>query len=109
MKKEMADALLDFYSKMLKPEFDALNRRLDEHEKRFSEVLSHLDAIYHRLSRVEDEQLVMNNRLSRIEMAISTGAQNHDLLAKQVKDLKQQMALLQTRLDSVEQQLSSPE
>lgn len=67
MEKVFADAFLDFYQTMLKPEFDALKAKQAEHDERFSEVLGHLDSIYTRLGRLEDEQLMMNNRLERVE------------------------------------------
>ena len=67
MENGLADALLDFYQKMLKPEFEAIKSKLAEHDDRFSGVLGHLDSIYHRLGSLEDEYLMTNNRLKRIE------------------------------------------
>ena len=55
MEKVLADALLDFYQKMLKPDLDAIKEKQSEHDERFSEVLGHLDSIYGRLGRLEDE------------------------------------------------------
>jgi len=105
MEKVLADALLDFYQKMLKPEFDALKEKNAEHDERFSEVLGHLDSIYGRLGRLEDEYLMMNNRLKRIEDSIVAAGSNHADLEKRVKEMKAQLDLLQNRLDSVERQL----
>jgi chromosome segregation ATPase len=106
MENGLADALLDFYQKMLKPEFDAIKVRFAENDERQSEILGHLDSIYHRLGRLEDESLMMNNRLKRIEESIEAGVTKHSELEKSVKDMKIQLADLQNRLESVERQLS---
>jgi len=63
----LADAFLNFYQKMLKPEFDAIKAKQVEHDERFSDVLGHLDTLYNRLGKLEDEYLMMNDRLKRIE------------------------------------------
>jgi predicted nuclease with TOPRIM domain len=66
VEKDLANALMDFYQKMLKPEFDAIKEKLTEHDQRFLEMLGHLDSIYHRLGSLGDESLMMNDRLKRI-------------------------------------------
>ena len=38
MDKALADALLDFYQKILKPEFDFIKEKLVEHDQRFTEM-----------------------------------------------------------------------
>ena len=72
MENGLADALLDFYQKILKPEFDAIKGKLVEHDERFSEMMGHLDSIYHRLGRLEDEQFDLQNRLESVEKQLST-------------------------------------
>ena len=42
-KKDVSDALVDFYGKVVEPQFDRLNKRLDEHDKKFDDLLAHLD------------------------------------------------------------------
>ena len=101
----MADALMEFYQKILKPEFDAIKGKLAEHDEKFSEMLGHMDSIYHRLGRLEDESLMMNNRLNRIEDAIMSGNAKHSDLENRFKDLKEQLALIQSRLESLERQM----
>jgi hypothetical protein len=39
VEKDLANALMDFYQKMLKPEFDAIKEKLTEHDQRFLEML----------------------------------------------------------------------
>lgn len=107
MQKELADALLNFYQTILKPEFDALKAKNEEHDQRFSEMLGHFDAIYRRLERVEDELLMMNNRLGRLEDAIKDEKSNRLDLELRVKEIKAQIELLQGRLEMVERHLEN--
>ncbi len=58
MDKTISDALLEFYRKVLKPEFDAIREKQTELDERFSETFDHFDALYKRLDRLEDEYLV---------------------------------------------------
>jgi hypothetical protein len=44
VEKDLADALLDFYQKILKPEFDVIKEKLSEHDERFSEIIRRLDS-----------------------------------------------------------------
>jgi predicted nuclease with TOPRIM domain len=106
VEKDLADALLDFYQKILKPEFDVIKEKLSEHGERFSEVMGHLESIYNRLGSLEDEYLMINNRLKRIEESIESGNSKRSDLEKRVKDMKEHLANLQSRLELVEGQLS---
>ena len=45
-KKDVSDALADFYGKVIEPQFDRLNKRLDEHDNKFADLLAHLDQMY---------------------------------------------------------------
>jgi hypothetical protein len=38
MENHMSDALMEFYRKILKPEFDALKQKQAEHDERFAEI-----------------------------------------------------------------------
>jgi hypothetical protein len=40
-KKDVSDALVDFYGKVIEPQFDRLNKRLDEHDKKLAHLLAH--------------------------------------------------------------------
>jgi chromosome segregation ATPase len=107
MEKVLADAFLDFYQKMLKPEFEALKGKQAEHDERFSEVLGHLDSMYQRLGILEDGSLEINTRLKLIEDAIASGSAKRSDLEKRVREIKEQLAAFQDRLHSVEQQLGA--
>ena len=107
MEKVLADAFLNFYQKMLKPEFDDLKGKQAEHDARFSEVLGHSDSIYHRLGLLEDGYSEVNGRLRLIESSIESGGTIPPDLEKRVKDIKKQLSTLQNRLESVERQLAT--
>jgi chromosome segregation ATPase len=107
MENGLADTFLDFYQKILKPEFDTIKGKLAEHDERFSEVLGHLDSIYHRLGSLENEHLMITNRLKPIEGSIESVSAKRLDLGKRVHDIKEQLTVLQNRLASVERQLTA--
>jgi len=107
MEKVLADAFLNFYQKMLKPEFDVLKGKQSDHDDRFSEVLGHLDSIYNRLGILEDGYLEINGRLKLIEDAIETGSSKRSDIESSVRDIKEQLTEFHSRLKSVERQLSA--
>jgi len=106
MEKVLADAFLDFYQKMLKPEFDALKGNQAGHDERLSEVLGHLDSIYNRLGIVEDGYVEINDRLKLIEDSMESGSKESSELELRIKEIKEKLAVFQGRLESVERQLT---
>ena len=42
-KKDIVDSLGEFYRKVIEPRFDRIDRRLEEHDKKLSDLLSHAD------------------------------------------------------------------
>ncbi len=54
-KKDIFDALSEFYGKVIEPEFRAIRGKLDEHDQRFRDILRHFDGIYTRFDRLETE------------------------------------------------------
>lgn len=70
MEKKLADALLDFYQKILKPEFDVIQQKQAEHDERLLQVFGHLDSIYTRLGRLEDQISETQGRLDSIEQQL---------------------------------------
>lgn len=107
MEQVLADAFLNFYQKMLKPEFEALKGNQAVHDERLSEVVGHLDSIYNRLGMLEDGYSEIRDRLRCIEDALETeGAESSDL-EQQVQDLKKQLGSFEGRLHSVERQLGA--
>ena len=71
MEKELADGFLEFYKKMLKPEFDAIRTKQAEHDERFLEVLGHLESMYDRVGKLEAERENLQARLDSAERKLS--------------------------------------
>jgi predicted nuclease with TOPRIM domain len=105
MEKVLADAFLNFYQKMLKPEFDDLKEKQTGHDERLSEVLGHLDSIYVRLGILEEGYSEMNGRLKLIEGSIESCNISRSEMERRVKDIKEQFTEFQSRLESVERHL----
>ena len=70
MEKEMSEALVEFYHQILQPEFAGIHAKLTEHDERFREIDGHFDQICHRFERVEQEQLMANQALARLDAKI---------------------------------------
>jgi hypothetical protein len=56
MEKDLSLALVDFYHKLLRPEFAGVHEKLKEHDEKFMEMLGHLDGVHKRLDNLEAEQ-----------------------------------------------------
>ena len=85
--------------------FDAIERRLDDHDERFREILGHLEAIYGRLERLEQEYHAIVEGLRRIEAILTDERNRREVLERGLADLKERVALLQARIDEVERRL----
>ena len=58
MKRELAEALQDFYQKVLQSEFAALRDKQLEHDNKLLDILWHFDSLYKRLDRLEDDYYI---------------------------------------------------
>jgi chromosome segregation ATPase len=89
--------------------FNALERRFDGFERSFGEfrqeVLGHFDALYRRLERLEQEYVAITQALRRIEALLADEQTRRAVLERSVADLKQQVALIQRRLEELEARL----
>src|SRR3990172_11454412 len=89
--------------------FDEVNRRFDEADLRSTELrqemLGHFDAIYHRFERLEQEYHAITQALRRIEARLADERGRREILARDLAELKQQVAALQSRIEDVEQRL----
>ena len=54
-KKDIFDTLKEFYGKFIEPRFERIDKRLDEHDEKFRDILEHFDRIYTKLDRLETE------------------------------------------------------
>ena len=55
MKQDISTAFLAFYGKVLEPEFRSLKEKLSEHDDKLGRILDHVDALYQRFKRLEEE------------------------------------------------------
>lgn len=67
MKKEISEALMDFYKQVLAPEFVDIKKVQSGHSEKFIDVLGHFDSVYKRFDRLEDEYHAVTHGLKRIE------------------------------------------
>ena len=87
--------------------FDAVDRRLDTHDERFREILGHLEAIYGRLERLEQEYYAIVEGLRRIEAILTDERGRREVLERGLVDLKERVALLQASIDELERRLQA--
>ena len=89
--------------------FDEVNRRFDEADLRLTElrqeVLGHFDAIYHRFERLEQEYYAITQALRRIEAGLADEGGRREILERALAELKQHVAVLQSRIEEIEQRL----
>ena len=85
--------------------FDAIERRLDAHDERFREILGHLEAIYGRLERLEQEYYAIVEGLRRIEAIVTDERARREVLEHGLVELKERVTLLQVRIDELERRL----
>ncbi len=147
-KKDLTDALEEFHKKTIEPgfnriesyifnriepRFDNIEKKLEEHDKKFADLLNHFDQIYHRLDRLETEYHTItfsiqriegqldgvlkrldhvevrldgiDKRLDRIEGKLDKEIDLKERLEKEVADLKQRSILLQNRIEELENHL----
>ena len=106
-------------------QFAAVDRRFDVVDRRFvaieervagvegqvaelrREMLGHFDEIYRRLERLEQEYVAITAALRRIEARLDDEAGRREILERDVAELKRRTALLQSRIEAIEQRLSS--
>jgi chromosome segregation ATPase len=94
-------------------QFAAVDRRFDEMDRRFTpmlaeirhEMLGHFDAISQRFERLEQEYQAILLALRRIEARLADEAGRREILERDLAELKQRVATLQSRIDEIEQRL----
>ena len=87
--------------------FDSIDRRFDAQDERFREILGHLEAIYGRLERLEQEYHAIVEGLRRIETILTEERGRREMLERGLAELKERVALLQARIDELERRLQS--
>ena len=126
-KRDLADALNEFYEKVIEPRFDRIEsylqthvenrfdrieQKLENHDQRFSELLGHFGEIYSRLDRLETEYFAINaslkrieDRLDRVEEKVDKEISLRERLEREVSDLKQRALTLQSQIEEIENRL----
>ncbi len=66
-KKRYIDALSEFYSRVIEPRFDRIEKRLDGHDDKFRDILQHFDGIYSRFEQLETEYYSIVGAIDRTE------------------------------------------
>jgi chromosome segregation ATPase len=85
--------------------FDGIEEKLTEHDVRFQEVLGHLEHIYGRLERLEQEYQAILEGVRRLERLIGDERVKREEVERGLELLKRQVAALQGRIEALEQQL----
>jgi chromosome segregation ATPase len=86
----------------LERRFVVLEHRVEDG---FREVVGHLDTIYGRLERLEQEYQAIVAGLRRIEALLADEIGRRELVERGLAELRERIALLQARLDEVERRL----
>jgi chromosome segregation ATPase len=120
-KKDIFDILNEFYGRVIEPEFRAVRNKLDDHDRKFQDLLDHFDKIYTRLERLETEYYSitagidrLERRLEKIEGQVSGINERLDkeislreIIEKEIRDLKDRVATLQGRINELEKRVKT--
>ena len=89
--------------------FDRLDQQIAEGNQKAAEwraeSLGHFEAIYGWLERLQQEYHAVTQALRRIEAALTDESGRREILQRDVAELKQQVAGLQSRIAEIEQRL----
>jgi chromosome segregation ATPase len=90
-------------------QFTEIDRRFDEIDLRFTELrqdmLGHFDEIYRQLERLEQQYHAIAQALRRIEAGLAGESGRREILERDLAELKQHVAALQSRIEEIEQRL----
>lgn len=67
MNNELPEALLDFYQKILAPEFESIQKKQAAHDGKFIDILGHFDDLYKHMHFPQ-----MQSRLEAIEREVTS-------------------------------------
>src|SRR2546422_10322145 len=84
--------------------FDTIDRRFDELR---AELLGHFDEIYRRLERLEQEYHAITQALRRIEALLADERVRRDILERDLATLRENVAVLNARIEDIERRLRS--
>ena len=84
--------------------FEAVDRRFDE---RRGDFLGHLDDVYRRLERLEQEYQAITQTLRRIEALLADERARREILERDLATLRENVAVLNARIEDIERRLRS--
>src|SRR6266851_1984657 len=91
--------------------FDIIDRHFDTIDRRFdelrAELLGHFDEIYRRLERLEQEYHAITQALRRIEAMLADERVRRDILERDLATLRENVAVLNARIEDIERRLRS--
>ena len=90
--------------------FDQINLRFDHVDGQIAELrremLGHFDEIYRRLERLEQEYHAITQGLRRIEARLADESGRREILVRDLAELKEHIAALQSRIEDIEARLA---
>ena len=107
MNKELSESLLDFYQKILAPEFESIQKKQASHDGKFIDILGHFDDLYKHLEKLEEEYQMIKLGMKRIEDCLQEGQFPRQYIESKLKELKMQFFQMQSRLEAIEQEIAS--
>jgi chromosome segregation ATPase len=99
---ETIDLRFESMQQYMDRRFEALQQQIDE---RHRDVLGHFDAIYGRLERLDQEYQAITQALRRIEALLADEQGRREILERRLEELKDNVLLLQARIEEVERRL----
>jgi len=113
-KKDLSDTFNEFFGKVIEPRFDKIDKKLEENDRKFNDLLNHFDQIYHRLDRLETEYFTITAGLQRVEKQLVGIEEKLDKeiairerLEGEISDLKQRVVVLQRKIEEIEIRLKT--
>jgi chromosome segregation ATPase len=90
-KKDIFDTLSEFYGKVVEPRFDRIEKRLDQDDQKFRDLIDHFDKIHTKLDRLETEYYSIVAGIDRME--------------RRLDHVDGRLDKIEIRLDTVDQKL----
>jgi chromosome segregation ATPase len=91
--------------------FESMDRRFETIDRRFdelrAELLGHFDEIYRRLERLEQEYHAITQALRRIEALLVDERVRREILERDLATLRDNVAVLNARIEDIERRLRS--
>jgi len=106
MEKELTEALMDFYQKILAPEFMEIKKEQIENRGKLADVIGHFDSVYQRFDRLEDEYHTITYGLKRIEDQLEGDERDRETIEKRFQELKRQFEGMQLKLAAIEKEIA---